>query len=301
MSSRHGQHADHRGDHRHDDGHDKAFESAAVVALLELEGEVFAQFTALAVGRLQPSLDAAGVVVTRVVDLGCGPGVAACDLATLFDSASVIAADSSPAMLERAMAGAARLGLAAQVEARPIDLDGDLRSLGTCDVVFASMSLHHVHDEIATLGRVRSLLEPTGLLCVLERADPPVLRLAEEGGRPGLWTRLELAWQRWFDDMRGRLPGATKADMYPSMLRAAGFEIVVDETIEIDVDVYGSAAARSFAARLLQRTGTDLAPYADAADLEVLPRLAHAMSASNDDASRGAIHATRKLFIATPA
>lgn len=277
------------------------FDSEAGVTVLELEGEVFSGFTAEAVGALRPFVAAAGVVVRRVIDLGCGPGVAACDLTKLFESVLVVAADASASMLERATVRAVRLGCAAQVEPRQIDLNRDVRSLGSCDVVYASMSLHHVHDEVATLGQIRSMLEPHGLLCVLERADPPVVRLSEEGGRPGIWNRLEVAWQRWFEDKRSDIPGATRAKMYPSMLAAAGLDVMVDETVGVIVDLSGDDVARKFAARHLQRAHVELVRYAEAADLKVLPDLVRAISVSSEQGWDGAIHATRKLFIAAPA
>lgn len=292
---------DSTGHGQHHGSHAMAFDSDAGVTFLEVEGETFAGFTREAATALAPFLEASNPEVRQVVDLGCGPGVATCDLAEIFESAVIVAADVSAAMLERAAARAAQLGWAARVEPRRIDLDGDLRPLGNCDVVYASMSLHHVRDEIATLAQLRSMLEPRGVLCVLERADPPVIRLADERGRPAIWTRLDDAWQRWFEEARGHLPGATRAEMYPSMLVKAGFDVEVDQTLSLSVDMSSSDAARQFAARHLQRARIDLARYADAADLDVLSGLVHALSAATEDGVDGEISATRKLFIATPA
>ena len=53
---------------------------------------------------------AAGITVRRVIDLGCGPGVGTALLAEAFPSATVVAVDSSAAMLARAEARVARLG-----------------------------------------------------------------------------------------------------------------------------------------------------------------------------------------------
>ncbi|CAA9513218.1 MAG: hypothetical protein AVDCRST_MAG67-2929 [uncultured Solirubrobacteraceae bacterium] len=135
----------------------------------------------------------AGAQVRRVIDLGCGPGVGTALLAQAFGSASVLAVDGSRAMLERAEARATRLGHAGRVETRQLDLDEDLASLGRCDLAWAAMAVHHAGDEVATLRRIRSLLDPRGLLCVLERADPTFIRFADDLGHPGIWNRLEAA------------------------------------------------------------------------------------------------------------
>lgn len=279
--------------------HQTGFDSHAGVASLELEGEVLSRFAVTAADILRPLLAEAGTELTRVVDLGCGPGIAACDLAKVLAPASVVAVDSSVPMLERASERATRLGLSARVEVRQIDLDGDLSSLGGCDVVYTSMALHHVRDEVATLRQIRRLVEPDGLLCVLERADPVVVRLTDERARPGVWDRLESAGHRLFEDRRSHLPGATRAEMYPSMLAAAGFDVRVDETLDVGVDLDGHDAARQFAAQHLERAHEDLVGYADPSDLDVLPGLAGTLSKSAEGSS-GAIHATRKLFVAAP-
>jgi SAM-dependent methyltransferase len=285
---------------RHQASHQMAFDSDAGVALLELEGEVFSGFTREATTALKPIIEASGIAVRRVIDLGCGPGVATCELAALLEPASVVAADASSAMLERVAARAARLGRDGQVETRRVDLDGDLRPLGSCDLVYASLSLHHVHDEVATLGQIRSMLQPHGLLCLLERADPPVVRLSDERGRPGIWSRLETAWQHWFDGARGHLPGATRTETYPALLATAGFDLEVDQMVGVAVDLSGNDAARRFAVRQLQRAQVNLVDHADAADLDALPGLVHAMSAPTGDGFDGVVSATRRLCIARP-
>lgn len=276
-----------------------AFSTEAAVAIIENEGEVLSGFTPLAVDVIRPLLAAAGRAVERVIDLGCGPGVATCVLAELFDPAVVVAADSSAPMLARVSARAARLGRSTQVEQRQLDLDGDLSVLGHCDLVHASMALHHVRDEVSTLRQVRDLVEPDGLLCLLERAAPLRVQLAEELARPGLWDRIDDAWRRWFEDARGELPGATGADRYPVVLTSAGFDVLVDESVELRVDLADNPTAVRFAARQLERAAIALARHADPADLRPLPDLARSI-ADFPAAWSGALHATRRLLVAVP-
>jgi len=295
VTTHHGHHG-HHGEHQHD----TAFRSEAGIDVLELEGEALSGYTSAAVDVVGPLLAAGGVSVVRVVDLGCGPGVAACDLAQMFDPAVVVAADSSGPMLERASARAARLGRSAQVELCHVDLDGDLSAVGDCELVHASMALHHVRDEVSTLQQMRALVAPGGLMCLLERADPPRVELAEECGRPGLWDRIDDAWRRCLGDARGELPGTIRAEQYPAMLESAGFEVLVDEVLELCVELDGNPSAARFAALQLQRGATVLADHADPEDLRPLLALTRSITDSPRAGWGGAISATRSLMVAAP-
>jgi trans-aconitate methyltransferase len=152
--------------------HGHGFDSARSAARLEAEGEQSSGVVEEAIAVCAGLFDDAGVQVRRVIDLGCGPGVGTAALAHAFPSASIVAVDGSHAMLERAQARATRSGLADRIETRRIDLDGELASLGRCDLAWAALAIHHVRDELATLRRIGSLLDPRGLVCLLEKADP---------------------------------------------------------------------------------------------------------------------------------
>src|SRR5919202_2724723 len=162
---------------------------AAMVEFAELEGEVLTPFLAVAMSLLGDLTG--GREVRRILDIGSGPGVATCVLAEEFPSARVVAADGSAEMLAAVAARAARLGLGDRVDTRLVDLHEGVGTLDGADLVWASMVLHHVGDEGAALRGLRSLLEPGGLLALVEFGDP--LRVLPDGvdlGRPGLWERL---------------------------------------------------------------------------------------------------------------
>ncbi len=250
--------------------HHHPFDAERVAATLEVEGELTAALTAEAIALCADRHAAAGTTVRRVIDLGCGPGVGTAQLAERFPSATVVAVDGSAAMLGRAEARVARLGVASRVEARRLDLDGDLQALGTCDLAWAAMAIHHADDEVATLSRIGKLLRPQGLLCVLERADPMVVRLADDLGRPGIWDRLEASRPEWFERARATLPGALNAERYPSMLASAGLEVLVSRTLSGTVTAPDDAATRAFVEALLRGAVRDLEGVADVADLEAL-------------------------------
>ena len=264
---------------------------------LECEGELSSGLAEKALAVTARLFHEAGTRVRRVVDLGCGPGVGTGALATAFPEATVVAVDNSPAMLEQTAARAAGLGHADRVETRLLDLDGDLPSLGRCDLVWAAMSIHHAHDEVATLQALRSLIAPLGLLCVLERAEPLSVRCADELGRPGIWDRLAEAHQRWFEHMRPRLPGAMKAEVYPSMLAEAGLDVVIDRPLRRDVEVPRDPMTQQFVAGVLQKSLTNLVAFAAEDDLEALRELLEAPS-SPDRWEGTQVTISRKMFIA---
>ncbi len=267
---------------------------------LRHEGELSSGLTEEALAVAARLFDDAGSEVRRVVDLGCGPGVGTGALVRTFPGATVVAVDNSPAMVEQAAARAAGLQHADRVETRLLDLDGDLQSLGHCDLVWAAMSIHHAHDEVATLRALRSLIAPLGLLCVLERAEPLSARCTDELGRPGIWDRLAEAHHRWFEHMRPRLPGAMKAEAYPSMLAEAGLDVVVDRPLECNVEVPRDPIMHQFVADVLQKSLTDLAAFADEDDLAALRGLLEA-PASPDRWDGARVTISRRLFIAAPA
>lgn len=290
-------------EHRHGASaadHHHAFDSSDAAAFIELEGEVLVGFVDEAASRLVSICRHEGLVVRTALDLGCGPGVGSCRLAQVFESARVVAVDGSPAMLARAAARAERLGLADRVESRLVELPDGLAALDRADVVWASMVLHHIGDERAVLPQIRDLLEPGGLLVVIEWAGPlHVLPDDAELGRPGLWQRLDTAAAAWFAEMRAALPAGTGDVQYAAMLREAGFEVVADELLELVLDAPLDSTARHFAREYVVRARAQLARHADAADLEALGGLVagdgeEAITRRGDATLRGA----RRLYVA---
>ncbi|MEQ8833586.1 MAG: class I SAM-dependent methyltransferase [Miltoncostaeaceae bacterium] len=185
----------------HDAGH---FGSPAAVRRLEDEERALAGVVDEAVAALAALAD--GRPVRRLLDLGCGPGGALAALGDAFPGAALVAADASPAMLARVAARAAEAGIGSRVYTRRVDLDGDLDALGRCDLVWAAMSLHHARDPGATLVAARRLLEPSGLLCLLERAPAE----GHPGGRQG-----------------------DHGEVGPDLVAAAGLDVVTDRTLGV--------------------------------------------------------------------
>lgn len=271
-----------------------------MAARTEAEGEVLVDIARGAVATLAERCAAAGLDVHRVLDLGSGPGVASVLLADALPGAEVVAVDGSAAMLTAAGARASRLGVAERVSTRHIDLAGDLGVLGTADVVWASLVVHHIGDEADALGRIGALLPSGGLLALVEMAEPVRVELDPAVlGRPGLWDRLDASWREWFAEMRASLPGHTTSADYPSMLDRAGFDVLVDEVRTVTLAAPLGPVARRFTAEQLRGARARLEGHADPADLAALDALV------DDGAATGVMQrddvgltASRHLFVA---
>jgi SAM-dependent methyltransferase len=263
------EHTGHGEQHRaHAHHHEEHFGTPEVAATAELEGEVLVGLAEQAVAVLRGLTSGDGRIVERVVDLGCGPGVGTCLLAASFPDARVVAADGSPAMLERAAARAARLGVADRVELRHVELPDGIEAIGRADLVWASMVLHHVDDRVAVLTTIRELLEPGGLVALVERAEPTrVLPDEVDLGRPGLWDRIDAAWLAWFAEA---MPSGAAGEDHARLLEDAGFRSVSDHELRLVLDPPLDDAARQFALRQVGRARHQLVEGADPADLAAL-------------------------------
>jgi SAM-dependent methyltransferase len=113
-----------------------------------------------------------------LVDVGCGPGVLAVQLAGLFET--VIGIDPEPAMLTEARRHAAAHGVTASwIEARAEDLAA--LELPAARLVTFGQSIHWT-DRQPVLAMVHELLEPGGSVALIapavEHGSPPVDPLA---------------------------------------------------------------------------------------------------------------------------
>lgn len=266
-----------------------------------LEGEVLAGFVARAIGALG-ALQPTDAQVERVLDLGSGPGVGTCALAEAFPNATVTAVDNSPAMLALAAERADRLG--ARVVTRQIDLSADLSTLGEFDVVFASMSLHHVGDEAAALSSFRHVVSIGGLIVIVEQAGPVHIEFADgDHSWSTVWAEIDAAWLQWFTEMRAGLPGSAPSRDYGEMLEAAGFDVLVDRVMAVSVSISDNPAARDFGRVQLQRSMDRLGVQSSAttrAALEAVLASATPVAESGTGAdawSDAEVSATRRLLV----
>lgn len=102
----------------------------------------------------------------RALELGCGTGLVTGFLAGSLGS--VLAVDSSAGMLEALQQKLHRVHLK-QVRTRRVDLDREI-PVGPFDLIYSSMTLHHIDDVAGLLGRLFPSVAPGGWLALADLA-----------------------------------------------------------------------------------------------------------------------------------
>jgi SAM-dependent methyltransferase len=288
--------------HRHAHGHVHLDEAdwEALVAHTEREGELLLSFVTDTAGWVAQLRGPDAPLVRRALDIGCGPGVGTCELARLFPDAHVVAVDGSPAMLDRTRQRAAARGLDQRITTHLAELPDGLDGLDAVDVIWASMSLHHIGDETGALRMLRDLLAPAGLLALAEMAEPMrVLPDELDVGQPGLADRLDRAESNWFAAMRAGLSGSVPSTDLESMLTAAGLEVIGSRLARKRIDPPLSDLARQVVLGRIRRARRQLDGLLEDDDLRTIDVLGD----SKDP--RGVLHradvfvaASRRIVVA---
>ncbi len=246
--------------------HEQAEDDTDLAAMLDLDAEVLRGYwtDVLAwVRRDAPSC------CRTILDLGAGTGTGTIPLAQRFADVEVVAVDSSAAMLERIRGKALDLGLGPRVRTLEADLDGAWPAVGPVDVTWASMSLHHLADPDRVLRDVFAATRPGGLMAVVEMAEPVRFLPDDVGlGRPGLEIR---CLEALVSEHSHALP-ELGADWAPR-LETAGFTIIGERTMVIDLVAPNPAAAARYAELWLGRLRSGLADRLAGDDLETIATL----------------------------
>ena len=124
---------------------------------------------------------AAGMVTRgEAVDLGCGPGYLAVELARAVPSLHVTGVDLSDEMVAAAERFAAEAGLGSRVAFRKGDVQRIPFADASLDLVVSTLSLHHWSDPLPVLDEVARVLRPGGSFLIFDlRRDmaPPAYLL----------------------------------------------------------------------------------------------------------------------------
>ena len=238
-----------------------------LLALLELDAEVLHDYWTEALDWVRQAAD--GTDWHRLLDLGAGTGTGAIGLAQRFDTAEVLAVDSSAESLLRLSEKLVNNGLAERVRPIKADFDAGWPELGTLDLIWASMSLHHMADPEWTLRLARAATRSGGLIAVAE--FPVQLRFLPYDlgiGRPG------------FEERAGELLGQAHRETMPTLgsawaprLAETGWQVFDERDFVIDLNPPTHPSAGRYAEGWFSRLSHRLTDVLEPDDRQTLARL----------------------------
>jgi SAM-dependent methyltransferase len=202
------------------------------------DGEVTSPMVDQALGWLAERVPAA----RNVLDVGSGPGLAACTLAGMLPQAQVLAVDGAAPLLAMAQERAGRLGVADRFTTRQVSLPDDLADLPLADLVWVSGVVHHLPDPVAALRALGALVRPGGLLAVREGGLPT--RFLPDGVAPGLLPRLEATGEDLVAAAEHPAGIVAHHGGWPDLLREAGLRPAGSRSFLLDLPAPVSPAAR---------------------------------------------------------
>ena len=254
----HGQH------HGHHDGQpDWSVRGAEMVSASEVTAPMVDPALAWLAGRV-PAAE-------RVLDVGSGPGVAACRFAELLPSARVLAVDGAAPLLALARERAERLGLGDRLATREVSLPAGLADLPPADLVWVSGVVHHLPDPVATLRALGALVNPGGLLAVSEGGLPA--RFLPDHVAPGLLSRVEAVDEELVARSAHPMGIVPRHADWPDLLREAGLRPAGSRTFLLDLPAPVSPETRRHVHHRLSMVDDALGEHLRPADRAALSRL----------------------------
>lgn len=235
--------------------------------LLDLDGEVLQAYWDAALRWVLATVGDAPL--SRVVDLGAGIGTGALGMARLLPTSEVLAVDVSKPSLQRLREKAAADGMDNHVRTVEADLDDGWPELGSVDLTWASMSLHHLAEPGRVLAELRQSTTPGGALAVAEFAEP--LRFLPD----------ELGLERGgFEDRVLAVLGQAHTEQFPHLgsvwadvLTEAGWHTADERAFTIDLNPSTHPRAGRYAWSWFRRLSENLEDRLEPSDRATLAAL----------------------------
>jgi len=206
-----------------------------------------------------------------VLDIGSGPGVAACTLAELLPGSEVLAVDGTPELLDLAERRATDRGLADRVRVRLAKLPDELPELPPADLVWVSGVAHHMPDPAEAVREMAALVRPGGVLALREGGLP--MRCLPDHADGGLLARLNVIHAEAAHHHHHPMGAIDAPKDWPTLLREAGLMDVQSRTFLLDLPAPVSTEARDHLRNDLRTSRELLADHLSAADQSRLDHL----------------------------
>jgi SAM-dependent methyltransferase len=245
--------------HGHGHGHGAAADFSEMAELLDLDAEVFQDYFRDATALVREVTDK--TAVRRIADLGCGTGTGTLALAREFPHADLYAVDAAEPLLERLRSAASAQGVAERIHPVLADLDHEWpQQLRDLDLVWASVSVHHLADPQRGLAGIGSGLVPGGWVALMEVDDVlrfhPTFLPGPPQDQGGLESRARAAL---VPDMTAAMP-YLGAD-WGALLTGAGFTVVAERAFDLALMPPLPAATGRYALVNLRRLRDQLQRY----------------------------------------
>jgi SAM-dependent methyltransferase len=241
---------------------------AALAPDLIAEAEVNAPMVDQALAWLAQRVPGA----SQVLDVGSGPGVAACSFAALLPGATVVAADGATELLELARRRAAALSLGDRVTTIETALPDGIPKLPAADIVWVSGVAHHMADPAAAVRDLAALVRPGGVLALREGGLP--LRFLPGYADQGLSARMDARVDEMAHQHEHPLGAIEAPRSWPDLLREAGLDDIRSRTFLLDLPAPLDDEARRHLQRHLLMAREMIADRLTGNDLATLDRLA---------------------------
>lgn len=182
-----------------------------------------------------------------IVDLGCGVGAGATQLAASYPASEVIAVDSSAAMVQQLrQAGAANPQIRAlHAEAETLPLRAE-----SVDLVFASLLLPWLNDPAPVFRRVAEVLRPGGLF-LFSALGPDSLNELRKA-----WAQVDSHGHvHFFEDMHNVGDALVQAGLADPVLDVDYLTVTYREPAKLFADLTAAGARNSLIGRKRSLTG----------------------------------------------
>jgi SAM-dependent methyltransferase len=219
-----------------------------------------------------------------IVDLGSGTGTGTFGLTATFPDARVIAVDVDDEMLRSVRRGATERRVAGRVETVHADVAITVADVSGVDLVWSSNAMHEVSEPSAAFRNVFRMLRPGGALLVAEMDAPPMVL-------PQAYAALEYA-------LRSAAAANGPAPDWSAAIAAAGFELIIRQTVESDQVLRADGPGGAYAALELRRLAQHALPHLSNDDIAALRRLTADLNGAHDLLDEVRIRGTRTIWTA---